>query len=235
MKIPINLENYPSLGKLSEEDKPQFLQLLKSVFKIIDKSVESDFHVISKEYFGLELQDLIGEILGAIFDHKGIMEHLPNQENAHMLSNMYGHTLNPLHAAFSKQGMQDQAGNHVSFEEKFGVRERDFTVKKWMQGLLFYSYYCSLPDLAKSLALNDYDMVDAGKHENIARLIEIRPALNYQKQIGILPGKLIPETGFFDAGDLKEDNCRACQVPDTLFDLGAITVCTECRAGYRNE
>ena len=98
---------------------------------------------------------------------------------------------------------------------------------------MFYSYYCSLPDLARYMALNDYSLVDEEKHENVAKLLEIRPVLDYQKRIGILPGKLIPETGFFHAGDYKDEtDCPACQMPDHLFDLGEMVVCSNCKAGY---
>jgi hypothetical protein len=237
LKIPVNLDNYPALKELAGEDKEGFLQLLKSLFNTANEAVASGHHKVSREYFGMEYQDLLKELMGAMFDHKGMMEYLPGP-NGKMLSHMYKHALNPLHAAFTKDStfIVDHEGKEVTFLEKFGMEEEEFTVKRWLQGLLFYSYYCSLPDFARYLAMNDYDLVDEEKHENIAKLIELRPVLDYQKRIGIIPGKLIAETGFFDAGDPPAgETCPACQVPDKLIQVTeALTVCCECKAGYVN-
>ena len=128
----------------------------------------------------------------------------------------------------------DAEGNKVNFESKFALKEKEFDVKSWLHGLMFYSYYCSLPDLARYLALQDYNLVDEERHKNIAKLVQIRPALNYQKQIGILPGKLIPETGFFECGNepITANHCPACQVPGKIHVLEDISVCTHCYAGF---
>lgn len=232
-KVPVNLENYPALMDLANSDKAEFLQLMKSLFTTANNAVREGHTNVSKEYFGISYQDLINELTGAMFDHKGIIDHLPNQLNATTINDLYGHAINPLHAAFTKDNMLNTAGETVSFVQKFGIEDRDFTVKKWLQGLLFYSYYCDLPSLAQYLALNDYSLVDEEKSKNIAKLVELRPILDYQKRIGILPGKLIPNTGFFDAGDLKEEECPACQVPDSLLQLSdQLTVCTKCKGGF---
>lgn len=232
-KVPVNLENYPALQAYAEKDKAAFIGIMKSMFALVNQAVADNWHNISEDYFGMSLQELTSQLLHAMFDHKGIMDHHPNESNGQALSEMYEYALNPLTAAFTKEGLLDHEGNAVSFMEKFGLSESEFTVKKWVQGLLFYSYYCSLPDLAKALATNDYTLIDEEKHVNIAKLIEIRPVLDYQKRIGILPGKLIPGTGFFDAGQIKNLNqCPACQVPEEVYDLGEIAVCTNCKAGF---
>lgn len=231
-KVPINLTKYPAIKELSMEEAGP---LVSSTFKILDQAVASGYNKVSKEYFGMELQDLLAQLIEGIFDYNGMMEFLPNKSNGAALADMYEHALNPLHAAFTKKDLLNHEGEKVSFQEKFGMKEGEFTVKKWLQGLLFYSYYCSLPDLAQYLALNDYSLVDEEKHENIAKLIEIRPVLDYQKRIGILPGKLIPETGFFEAGDLKEGEtvCPACQMDDQLIKVtNSLVICCHCKAGY---
>jgi hypothetical protein len=143
--------------------------------------------------------------------------------------------VNPLHAAFSGNNLHDRDFKPISFEEKYGMKKKDFTVKNWLQGLMFFSYYGSLPDIANYLHTHDHTLYDTEKHENIDKIIEVRPALSYQKAIGILPSKLIPGSGFFDCGDLNgADNCPACHVPESLFSLGEndITVCLECKGGY---
>jgi hypothetical protein len=171
-----------------------------------------------------------------MFDHRGIMNTLPDQENADFISEAYTYQLNPLHAAFDNTTIKDRNFKPVSFEEKFGMNKRDYTVKDFIQSLLFYSYYGKMDELAKYLFTNDYSLFDNEKHENIDKLIAIRPALTYQQALGILPGKLIPGTGFFDCGEIKQEwdtICHACQ-HDDLHSIDEHTlVCKECKAGYK--
>lgn len=230
-RVPIDMTKYPALKAMGKDAGP----LVSALFTMANNVVSKGHDKVSKQYFGLEYQDLINQLSDAMFDYKGITAHLPNQSNAAALNEMFGHTLNPLHAAFTKENLMDHKGVPVTFEEKFGVSEKDYTVKRFMQGLLFYSYYCSLPDLADYLAMGEYDLIDDEKYKNIAKLLEIKPVLAYQKAIGIIPGKLYPETGFFQAGDLKDyTECPACRVPEQLFSLGDddITVCLNCKGAY---
>lgn len=234
-KIPVNLENYPALLDMAGRDKEGFLSLMKNMFAIANGAVQNEHDKVSKKYFNIELPDLISQMLQAVFDHKGIMQNLPNQENAETISELYGHAINPLHAAFTKKGLQNHKGEDVSFEEKFGMKEDEYSVKRWLQGLFFYSYYCDLKDLAQALSLSDYAFIEDEKHENIGKLLELKPILAYQKAIGILPGKLYEGTGFFDGGDLNgSDSCPACKhPPDSLFSLGEETICTNCQGAFR--
>jgi hypothetical protein len=237
-KIPVNLENYPALLELAGEDKEGFLQLLKSLFNTANDAVQAGHHKVSREYFGMEYQDLLRELMAAMFDYKGIMDYMPGP-NREAISDMYKYAVNPLYAAFTKDDgmLLDAKGKPITFEEKFGQGEEEFTVKAWLQGLLFYSYYCSLPDFAQYLAINDFSLVDNEKHKNIAKLMEVRPVLNYQQAKGILPGKLIPETGFFDAGETfpGTEICPACKSVDKMIEVTEeLTVCCECKAGYTN-
>jgi hypothetical protein len=233
-KVPIDMNKYPNLKNMELKDLGS---LVSSVLTHLDDVVSKGFHTVSEKTFGIPYPDLLKELSEAMFDHSGIMSYHPNESSAKAVSEMFQHAVNPLAAAFSKKGLENHEGNPVTFAEKFGMEEEEFTVKRWLQGLLFYSYYCSLPDFARYLAVSDFALVDEEKHENIAKLIELRPVLSYQKKVGIIPGKLIPETGFFDVGaKITTDlNCFICQSPDQLYDLGKITVCTSCKAGYHNE
>lgn len=234
-RIPIDMSKYPNLKQMELKDLGS---LVSATLSNLDEAVSKGFHSVSKRYFGLEYADLSKQLLDAMFDHSGILSYHPNESNAQAVSEMLGHAINPLHAAFTKESMYDSTGEPVSFEEKFGMSEEEFTPKAWLQGLLFYSYYCSLPDFARYLATSDFALVDEEKHENIAKLIELRPVLSYQKSQGIIPGKLIPESGFFDCGYehvVQWVMCLACKSPDTMYDLGDITVCTSCKAGFHNK
>jgi hypothetical protein len=242
-KIPIDMSKYPNLKQMELKDLGS---LVSTTLANLDEAVSKGFHSVSERYFGLGYADLSKQLLDAMFDHSGILSYHPNESNAQAVSEMLGHAINPLHAAFTKENLFDATGEPVSFEEKFGIAEEDFTAKKWLQGLLFYSYYCSLPDFARYLATSDFSLVDEEKHENIAKLIELRPVLTFQKKIGVIPGKLIPDSGFFDAGSkadwlripgFETNICPACKAPSDkhLYDLGDITVCTSCKAGFHNK
>jgi hypothetical protein len=232
MKIAVQMEDYPHLLDLANNDKEKFLQLFKATFTMLDQAAEQKHLEASETFFGMPYQEFMKDILTAFFDHAGIMSFHPNKATGEALSDLYGHAVNPLHAALMETDLLDAEGNKISFIEKFGINENDMDIKTWLQGLLFYSYYCSLTDLAKYLALKDYDLVDEEKHKNIAKLLQIKPALAYQKQIGVLPGKLIPLTGFFDCEDSKgESLCPACQTEE-LQRLGNLKVCNHCYAGF---
>lgn len=234
MKVPVNLDKYSALKRLAEEDKDQFLQILKGVFTTMDVMVREGYHEVAEEQFGIPIHELTDQLLQAMFDHRGMLKLMPNQENAAFISESYQHALNPLAAAFDATDLKDRSYKPVSFEEKFGIDKKKFTVKDWLQSLMFYSYYGSMGDLASYLFTEDHTLFDNEKHENIDKLIDIRPALAYQRAIGILPGKLIPGTGFFTCGDATDTLvCPACQTRRPLLPLDtSTTVCTECKAGY---
>lgn len=232
-KVPIDMTKYPHLQAMGKDAGP----IVSGVFATLESMIASGYHKDSVKYFGISIQELTSELLGAMFDHRGILDSMPNQSNADIISEAYEHTINPLHAAFDNTNLKNREFKEISFEEKFGMKKKDFTVKNYIQSLLFYGYYGSLPDIMKYLFTNDHSLYDDEKHENIDKLIQIRPVLEYQKAIGIIPGKLIPGCGFFDAGDLEvHAKCRACKHPDSLFSLGEddIVVCLECKAGYNH-
>mgnify|MGYP003576080661 CR=1 FL=1 len=232
-KIPVNLDNYPALKELAEDNQKEFLQILKGIFLTMDAMVEAGHHKTAKKYFGISIQDLTAQLLDAMFDHRGIMNSMPVQDNADLISDAYTHTLNPLHAAFDATDLKDRNFKPVSFEEKFGMKKDEFTPKDFIQSLLFYSYYGDLKIIGQYMLTNDHSLFDEEKHENIDKLIQIRPALTYQQAIGILPGKLIKGTGFFDCGDAKGlTTCPACKSPEGLILLDGISACTECKGGY---
>ena len=234
-KVPIDMRKYPNLKKLGKEGAGP---IVSSVFATLDKAVAEGWHKDSEEFFGIKLQDMIEQMTSAVFDYRGITDHIPDKENAEALASLYGHMINPLYSAFTKTNLMNHDTSPATFEEKFGLGEDEFNIKRFFQGLLFYSYYCSLPDLANYLATSDYILIEAEQHENVEKLMELRPILRYQKSIGIIQGKLYPDTGFFDGGDMPADSpdkCPACKMPagESLIDLGNEMVCTSCKGAFR--
>lgn len=233
-KVPIDMNKYKSLGALGKEGAGP---IVSSVFAMLDDAVACNYHDASEKYFGVPIQDLMKQMLEAVFDYKGIADFIPDKDNANALSDLYGHEINPLYSAFSKTNLMNHDTSKATFEEKFGLREDEFTIKRFFQGLLFYSYYCSLPDLAQHLMTSDYYLMEKEKDENILKLIELRPMLRYQQAIGIVPGKLYPDTGFFDGGSMPEDKekCPSCKMPasESLIDLGEEFVCTHCKGAFK--
>ena len=230
-KVPINMAKYPHL----KENGIDMVPIVSGVLEALDKNVASGNHKVSEEYFGVSLQELTEQLLSAVFDYEGIMSFLPDKVHGEALAALSGHRLNPLYSAHHKTDLMNHDASPATFEEKFGLTEEEFSIKHFFQGLLFYSYYCSLPDLAAHLSTNDFSLLESDKYESIDKLIDIRPALTYQKAIGILPGKLIPGTGLFNCGDFPEGEevCPACKVPDTLHDLGTEVLCDNCKGAFK--
>ena len=233
--MKVNLENYPAIKELSKEDKDAFLKMFKGIFNTMELMISKGFHKDSERYFKMPLHELAEQLLLAMFDHRGILDSLPRQGNADTISETQGHMVNPLYSAFSGTELYDKAFNEVSFEEKFGLKKEEFTVKTWLQGLMFLSYYGSMEDIGKYLAADEYDLFEEEKHKNIAKLVEVQPALNYQKSLGYLAGRLIPGTGYFKAGMISSDTktCPACKMPDTLEQVTrGVKGCRNCKAGF---
>ena len=230
-KIPMNMTKYPHIQELGKDG----LTIIQSIMNIIDKNISSGNHKIAEEFFGVSLQELTEELLSAVFDYEGIISFLPDKTQGEALAALSGHALNPLYSAFSKEGLMGQDGMPATFEEKFGLKEEEFSIRRFFQGLMFYSYYCSLPDLAAHLSTNDFSLIDKEKHENIGKLIDIRPVLTYQEKNGILAGKLVPGTGLFECGPFPEGAkvCPSCKVPNTLHDLGEVVLCENCKGHFK--
>lgn len=233
--IPVDLEKYPSLVRLvQQEGQKKFQELMHSLFRIADNAVERGDIEVSKKYFKLPYHIVIREILDAFFDIKGIMEQ-HGERYAHDLANIYGHAIHPLHAAITGERLNDREGNNVTFREKYGIGEEEFTIKHWLQGLLFYSYYMSLGDLARYLSLNKLVMAEEEKKKRLERLIKIQPALNFQAENGIPIAAMIPGTGFFDlavAAENVNEICPACKNKQ-IDDLGDLKACRFCNGGFR--
>lgn len=230
-RVPIDMTKYPHLKKMGKDAGP----IVSGVFAALDRHVASGHHKVSEEYFGVGLQELTEQLLSAVFDYEGIMSFVPDKEQGKALAALSGHTLNPLHAAFTKTSLMNHDTSPATFEEKFGLKEDEYSIKHFFQSLLFYSYYCSLSDLAAYLSTNDYSLLDEEKYENIGKLIDIRPVLQYQKAIDITQGKLVPGTGLFECGKIPEgtETCPACKVPNTLHDLGEDVICESCKGAFK--
>ena len=232
-KVPINMTKYPHLKENGLDTVP----IVSGVLETLDRMVASGNHKVAEEFFGISIQELTEQLLSAVFDYEGIVSFLPDKTQGEALAALSGHALNPLYSAFSKKGLMGHDGTPATFEEKFGLKEEEFSIKHFFQGLMFYSYYCSLPDLAAHLSTNDFSLIDKEKHENIGKLIDIRPVLTYQEKHGILAGKLIPGTGLFECGSFPEgaEVCPSCSVPNTLHDLGTEVLCENCKGHFKKE
>lgn len=233
-RVPVDLGNYPNLAKLSKEE---FLPLMKGLFVMADKAVELGHLEIAEEYFYCPYHEVVSEILSGFFDTESILKNHNQPETAQFLFDLYKHAEHPLHAALSEIALVDKDGEEITFEDKFATKRKDFNIKQWVEGLLFFAWYTNLKDYANALSANNYKLIDEVKTPYLPRLLQIQPVLKKQQEHGVLPGKLIPGTGFFDVAVPAEELDDHCVVCDSinLVERDTYIGCRECKAGYRKE
>jgi hypothetical protein len=227
MKINLNLDNYPHMKKIAEEDTTAFSFYLKSIMQLAETALVQGYDKTSVNEFQIPYASLLLEVSEAFFDYKGILKHHHKPREAKMLE-VLQHENNPL---ISKNFYRIEDGEQVTKEEFFGGKLK---VKDWLQSMLYAGRYLSHADLVRYLTLNEYALVERMQNDNIAELVRIQPALNYQKGHDLIVGKLLKGTSFFDCGYIKvlnanRDKCRLC-LSDNFFDYEEYRLCNDCKA-----
>lgn len=227
-KIPIDMTKYPALQNMGKEVMP----LVSETLSFLDLAVQKGWHEATKEYFERDLQTFIKEVTGAFLDYEGINSHAANKAEAKVLSDELKYATNPLYVALGKEGGYDAS-------LKFGL-EKGFDLKNWVSAMLYLGRYYNYPDLTRGLDLNGYELLETEKYKHIEKLIEIQPALRYQRdnEEAGFPGQLIEGTGFFDCGrepEHWEGVCPACKMPthEKTEEFKEYIACFSCKAGFR--
>lgn len=230
-RVPVNLENYPHLlNQILQVGPEKGIEALKEWFRILDTVIAKGYPRIVEEKFGYEFGHFVLEVLEGVLDTKGILG-VENQQIGESQFNRSGHNNHPLALELDDE----------EFKSKFGMERKDFTVSNWLKGLIWYQAYHRPEYLGTSRAMRlpsatlmDYSGTEIA--EQIARILQIQPTLNYQESHGIPVGQLIPGTGLLDVGEVDEEMkvCTVCHIPDTLFqtEQGRIG-CKNCKAGWR--
>lgn len=235
-EVAIDLNRYHYLRRKFEKDPNGFKKIMQTTLKLMDNSLRDQYDEISSKYFKLPFYEVLPELVEAFFDTKGVVDTLPRGSTEYLFS-LYKHALHPLHAAMaSPKELEDRlTGEKIDFKEQYFSDERNFSIKKWLQSLLFFSYYTNVGDFAKALVLDQATIINSLQETYSYRLIQLQPALNKQKENDILPGTLIPGTGFFDVGmmvnEVESDDCPTCQHP-SLHPIKQGLGCLNCKAGY---
>lgn len=233
-QVPVNLENYPNLLKYVVQVGPEEgINTLKEWFSVIDKAIEQGYPQTVEGQFNHNFGSFVMEVLDGVLDTQGILG-VENQQIGESQFNRSGHNNHPLALELDEE----------EFKSKFGMERKDFTVSNWLKGLIWYQAYHRPEYLGTSKAMRlpaatlmDYSGTEIA--EQIARILSIQPALDYQERNNVPVGHLIPGTGLLDSGeeaDQEMDACPSCQIPDTLFQTERGYVgCKNCKAGWRRD
>ena len=236
--LTINIEeSYPYLYEYVKSRRDA--SLIREFLKIMDEAVKKKYTRVSEEYFGRPLPVLVQELLEGVMDLREILSQ--DERMGERIYELWGYDYHPLTAATGNAPEElvprDRDGKEISYEQKFGMKPGEFSVKYWIQGLVFWNAFCSLKDLARGMELDD-TLLGSALAANVGRLLDVQPALRIQKNNGIAMGTLIPGTALFDTGipaHQVDENCLACHFQDTLFEMKQAIGCKQCRAGYRKE
>lgn len=234
-KMPkIDLSKYPNLSSLDKEKRSA---LMSGLLKMADRAVELGHLDVAEKYFNLPYHEVVSEILAGVFDTEAILKNHGEPDITKYLFELHQHAEHPLYAALNEVGLVDRDGEEITFEEKFGCRRKDFSIKQWIEGLLFLSWYLNPKDYASALSTNNWKLVDEAKARYLPRLLKIQPVLKKQAEHGVLIGKLIPGSGYFDIAVPAEELRGECIVCDSLdlVEHETYVGCRRCQAGYKKE
>lgn len=230
MKINLNLDNYPNLKALAEQDATMFGAFLKGIMTFSDNALKEKYPSKSREHFNLSLPELMTQIIEAFFDYKGITSHHHSPQEAKMLE-MIEMENNPL---ASNKFYRVEDGEQVSREEFFGG---DLSVKEWLQGMLYAGKYVSHEDLSRFMTLGEFDLVERIKTDRIIELLKVQPALAYQAERDMVLGKRVEGTGFFDCGKIISplylEKCQVCMVEGHTQVYEGYVLCNNCQGAIK--
>lgn len=225
MKINLNLDNYPHLKDLAETDQMSFSMFLKNIMEFADVSIAEKHHIQARQHFDMSFPSLLGELVDALFDYKGILSHHHSPKEAKLLE-ILGMENNPL---LAKNFYRIEDGEMISREEFFAG---EGSIKEWFQSMLYAGRYLSHADLVRYLTLGEFDLVERMKTDRIIELLKIQPALAYQAQHDLIVGKRVSGTGFFDCGnrtiDPNRTECFICLVKGEITKFEDYLFCHNC-------
>lgn len=234
-QLTINIEeNYPYLYEYVKSRRDA--SIIRDTLKVMDEMVKK-YPQIPEKYFGLSLPELVHELLEGVLSLREILS--KDERMGERIYELWGYDYHPLTVATGNAPPElvprDRDGKEIPYEKKFGMKPGEFSIKHWIQGLVFWNAFCSLEDLARGMELDD-TLLGSALAANVGRLLDVQPALRLQDTNGIPMGTLIPGTALFDTGipaELIGSTCHACHFPDTLFEMEQAVGCKQCRAGYR--
>ena len=168
-------EENPKLAKLYKEDSEEFKRVLLSIGKVASKHLDKNGK--SKELFGMEFVDVAELFSNVFFDYKQILAHYPDSDMSEALA-FLEHQNNPVSIYLGNSKAFDTYGNEISRSQFSSANN----ITSFFQQYLYSLRFCSMKDLANALILKDNDLYDAARFSNVAELVRIQPALQYQRK-----------------------------------------------------
>lgn len=230
-KFQIDLNNYEHLLDLFENDKQLFADNIRSILLHLDNALKNGRLQASKEVYKMPYMKMMNDVMDAFFEVEGIVRQHSNEAEKHGLRALQ-YDMHPLAIFTNDAPVYDIQGNNISPREY--MRQDLFDIKNWLYSLFYGARFVSWGELSTYLSLGKHELIDALKTANLKHLLDIQPALNYQKENGITEGKLIPGAGLFDGGDNATknlDRCPACGSEEWNKDHEKYSFCPKCRLG----
>lgn len=226
-RFQIDLENYPALFEIFNEDKQEFADILKTTLDNINHAAETGRMDIAKDVYKRNYEDMIVEVMDAFFDTNGIVEKHKNKAEKEGLRGL-GMNIHPLAIFTNDAAVYDAQGKRITPDLE------NFNLKDWLYSLFYGARFVSWQELAEYITLGEYELIDVLKARNFEQLAAIQPALQFQEDNGISKGKLIAGTGLFDGGSgaSKElENCPACDSVEWNIVNSKYAYCPKCSLG----
>lgn len=229
-KFQIDLRNYPELLKLFDEDRTKFGSTMSKLLIQTDQALEKGRFDHAARIYKMGYLDMMQALSDTFFDVEGIAQKHHSKAEIEGLKGLGG-DLHPLAIFTSNAPVYNADGENMAPKE--WLQMDYFNLKDWLYALFYGARFVSWHDLAEYLMLGEYELIDALKVQNLEHLLDIQPALRYQKINSIPTGKLIPGTGLFSGGDSATrftDKCKACN-SEWHTEHPKYGYCSKCRLG----
>lgn len=231
--LTIGLKNYPNIRKYLEETKGDTLPLVKHL-QLLDTIFENGDHIKAEKVLGMSINDILRETYEAHFDYRGITKNSDNYVEAELLAVLELEN-NPLSVLTGGKQTRDLEGNEISLENFTGMPYVNF--KRHLQKFLYSMKYLNHKDYVNYLMLGKHDLMQVDRNKHIEQIIQIKPALSYQRKQGLPVGFFLDGTGFFDCGEMdlsKLEYCPACSMGARWHLIEDVGYCLECKAAVKH-
>jgi hypothetical protein len=226
--IKLDLSKYPYLQHLAQSDKEQFVKIMQTYHDMAENAAMTNFDPdLIKRTFDMSWNDFVRLLHDVFFDYKGIVRqhHDPQEAKAMRILGIENH---PLSVFLGESPAYDAKGEPITLQEYTTAED----ITDFFQSMLYGLRYVSSRDLAHYLMLGEFDLINNLKMQNVEKLLDIQPALQFQKEHDIPIGKRLKGTGFFYIRKhnlVHTDLCPACK-SRTLYQYENHIYCESCKA-----
>lgn len=167
MKINLELDNYPELQHLFQEDKEYFSHVLKNTMMHTNDALKENRIQTAKDVYKMDYFQMVDDVMDTFFDTDGIAEQHHNNAEAEGLKSL-GISLHPLSIFTDNSPIYNTKGDNIS--PKKWIEQDDFDLKNWLYALFYGARFVSWKELADYLSLGKFDLIDVLKTRNFEQL-----------------------------------------------------------------